>query len=77
MLFIIMLVSRHLGVPLKWTRTGRVGFCKMPKLKKVDTSKACIKLMLEFNKVKMDLELLRKSNQYNLTQINKLLIMNK
>ena len=32
--------------------------------------------MLEPNKTKLDLEILKKTNQYNLTQINKLFISN-
>ena len=45
-------------------------------MKKTDMSKASIQLMLEPNKTKLDLDILKKTNQYNLTQINKLFITN-
>lgn len=72
-----MLASKHCKVSLKWVGMGRrAQFSFVNHAKKIDITKPAIKLMLEPNKNKLDLDMLKRTNQYNLTQMNKLLISN-
>lgn len=72
-----MLPSNYSKYPLKaLTKSAWAWFSSYEHIKKTDITKASIQLMLEPNKTKLDLEILKKTNQYNLTQINKLFISN-
>ena len=72
-----MLPSNYCKSQIKWaTIFTKAWFSSFEHVKKTDMTKASIQLMLEPNKTKLDLDILKKTNQYNLTQINKLFISN-